>query len=253
MKTMTPPDRTRCPAHRRPRGLGFVLTALLVVTGAGLADRVAAQQKLTPGATPKRSQAGPGTTVIQQGRPAFDYRGIGGSVYATGLGEVTVTVHPYREFLADGRKPYLTTVFFRKGESELRLGSNTEKRTVRLGRLERGEIRLVARSDGGDPVFESGPGSRNADGAPHSRVRQIKPGVVEVYFENTIEEGTRGDISEQHWYKDFKMTLTGAVTADQGMIFLLDRVNDPDPTTRDSARQALRLASPEMARQMGIH
>ena len=110
----------------------------------------------------------------------------------------------------------------------------------------------MARSDGGDGVFESGPGNRNADGAPHSRVRQIKPGVVEVYFENTMEEGTRGDLAEQHWYKDHKMTFTGAVTADPGMIFLLERVNDPDSVTRDSARQALLLASPEMARQMGI-
>ena len=48
------------------------------------------------------------------------------------------------------------------------------------------------------------------------------------------------------------LTFTGAVTADEGMIFLINRANDPDPATRDSARQALKLASPEAARQLGI-
>lgn len=250
MKTVTSSlaSITRRRTHTRAI-LGLLLAAWAVAGDPG--DRASAQQKLQPGSAPKRSQATP-ATVVTQPRPAMDYRGIGGSVYATGLGDVTVTVHPYREFLSDGRKPYLTTVFLKQGEKSLRLGSNTEKKTTALGRLERGEIRLVARCDAGDGVFESGPGNRNQDGAPHSRVRQVKPGVIEVYFESTMNEGTRSDRTEQHWYKDCMLTFTGAVTADEGMIFLINRANDPDPATRDSARQALKLASPEAARQLGI-
>ena len=237
--------------HRR---FASLLTAAVLVLASGGAggERASAQQKLNPGGAVKRSQAAPASTV-QTTRSAFDYTGLGGCVYATGLGDVTVTVHHWRDFLGDGFQPYETTVHLRHGEAEQLLGANNGKtRTIRLGRLERGEIRLIARCPAGDGTFESGAGSRNADGAPHSRVRTVKPGVVEVYFENTMTEGTKNDRTEQHWYKDVKLTFTGAVTADEGMLFLLNRLNDPDPATRDAAREALKAASPEMARLAGV-
>lgn len=88
------------------------------------------------------------------------------------------------------------------------------------------------------------PGSRNADGAAHSRVKEVSPGVVEVFFEMTMVEGTRNDRTEQHWYKDVKLTFTGAVTADSGVLLLLNKINDADPATRNAARTALKQASP---------
>lgn len=205
-----------------------------------------------PGSNVKRSQAAPARQGVAV-QTKFDYSGIGGAVYATGFGEVVATVYPVKDFLADDFYPYLTIVSQRVGEREVLLGSNRERRTVRLGKLDRGEIRLIARCpDGGDPVFESGSGNRNPDGQPHSRVRTLEPGVVEVYFENTMEEGKRNDVREQHWYKDYKVVFTGAVTADPGVLSLIEKTQDSDPGTREAARQALKALSPAMARQAGI-
>lgn len=197
--------------------------------------------KVTPGARRTATQ------------PKFDYSGIGGAVYATGLGDVLATVYPVQDFLSDDFYPYVTIVHQKVGEQERLLGSNREKRTVNLGRLERGEIRLIARCpDGGDPLFESGPGARNADGQAHSRVRETNPGVVELYFENTMAEGQRNDIREQHWYKDYLVVFSGAVTSNPGVLTLLEKVRDPDPATREAARVALRALSPALARQAGV-
>lgn len=190
---------------------------------------------------------------VRTSQSPFDYAGIGGAVYATGLEEVVATVVPVQEFLTDGFYPYVTVVHRKVGEQEVMIGSNRQRRVVRLGVPERGEIRLVGRCpDGGDPIFEAGPGSRNPDGQPHSRVRELRPGTVEVYFENTMEEGKRNDRTEQHWYKDYKVVFTGGVTADPGTLFLLNRVEDPDPATRSAARQALLQMSPRLARLAGV-
>lgn len=228
------------------------VAVICLVTIRSTAQAAAPPQGLTPGAPKTRQQAVPGVAISRVVPVQRDYSGIGGAVYATGLGEVVVTVHPVADFLADGLKPYHTTVHLWKGDKELLLGSNFQKRTVRLGRLDRGELRLVARSESGDGLFESGPGFRNADGLPHSRVKEVRPGVVEVYFENTMREGTRNDRDEQHWYKDVKLTFTGAVTADSGKLFLLERIHDPDPAARQAARQALLASAPDLARQAGV-
>lgn len=231
--------------------VGIFAVVCLMAMGPA-AGAAAPPQGLTPGAPKVRGQAVPGVEVSRVAPVEREYSGIGGAVYATGLGEVTVTVHPVAEFLADGMKPYHTTVHLREGDKERLLGSNYQKRTLRLGRVDRGELRLVARSEGGDGVFESGPGNRNSDGLPHSRVKEVRPGVVEVYFENTMREGTRNDRDEQHWYKDVKLTFTGAVTADSGKVFLLERINDSDPEARRAARQALLATAPDLARQAGV-
>lgn len=200
-----------------------------------------AKAKVTPGA--RRTAA----------LPKFDYSGIGGTVFATGLGDVVATVYPVQDFLADDFYPYLTIVHYKVGDQERLLGSNREKRTVNLGRLERGEIRLVARCpEGGDPLFESGAGARNQDGQAHSRVRELNQGGVEMYFENTMAEGQRNDVREQHWYKDYLVVFSGAVTSNPGVLTLLEKIRDPDVATRDAARAALRAMSPTLARQAGV-
>ncbi|MBL9139546.1 MAG: hypothetical protein JNK85_27000 [Verrucomicrobiales bacterium] len=226
------------------------LGLLIMLLGVSMAGSSAtAPERGQPSQGKVRIGAAP-TVTIQ--RPKFDYSGIGGMVYATGLGEVTVTVHSTREFISDGHHPYPMTVSLLQTNREILLGSNRKKATLNLGRLDRGELRLVARCDSGDGTFESGPGERNRDGAPHSRVKEIRPGVVEVYFENTMVEGKRNDRQEQHWYKDFKLTFTGAVTADSGVVLMLNLANDSNPATRDAARQALKTGYPMMARQAGI-
>lgn len=212
-----------------------------------------AQQRLTPSGTRVKQPPSVKTTLAVRKGPAFDYSGIGGSVYATGLGNVTVTVHDIRDSLKDSFYPYPITVFLSSDKEPRLLGSNYENRITRLGRLERGEIRLVANCPvPGDGVVVSGSGRGNPDGLPRSRVKQVQPGVVEVYFELTIREGTHNDRREQHWYKDFKMTFTGAVTADPGELVLLEKINDPDPRNRQAARDALKIVSPLLASQAGV-
>lgn len=219
-------------------------------TRTGPAQTVVAQQGLKPGAAVTRTVPANTATVQRNDRPRHDYSGIGGSVFATGLGEVMVTVHHVSEFLSDGFWAYPTTVSMVSSNKEIFLGSNRQARTTRLGKLGRGEIELVAYCPDGDGVLHSGPGDRNQDNQPRSRVREVRPGVLELYFENTIPEGTKNDREEQHWYKDVKLTFTGAVTTDSGLIVVLDKVNDPDPVLRKGARQALEMLSPTLARQV---
>ena len=210
-----------------------------------------AQQKLKPGATVTRTVPAKTVTVQRNDRPPHDYSGIGGSVYATGLGEVTVTIHHVRSFLADKWSwVYPTSVSMVSNSKLVLLGSNHETRATRLGKLARGEIQLIANCPIGDGVLISGLGSRNTDGKPRSRACDVRPGVVEVYFEDSIREGTRNDEWEQHWYKDVKLTFTGAVTADTGLITVLDKINDPDPNLRRGAREALKMVWPSLARQV---
>lgn len=251
-----------CP-QRSPSSDPRLRTGALTLHGAAAAVVVALSAvSLTCSAAnaPERGMPGNGyqrsttktPTTVRVAVPKFDYAGIGGSVFATGLSDVVVTVHPSKEFISDGHHPYPMTVSLRLGDKEILLGSNRKKQTLNLGRLERGELRLIARCESGDGTFESGPAERNPDGMAHSRVKEIRPGVVEVYFENTMVEGKRNDRTEQHWYKDFKMTFTGAVTGDGGVILMLNLANDADPDTRSAARETLKTGYPMLARQAGI-
>jgi hypothetical protein len=232
----------------KPRGLAVRLSSLVLATVL-TCPAASPPERGLPGKAPTPTQ---GPSVSKNAVQKFDYSGIGGSVFATGLGDVVVTVHPSKEFISDNHHPYPMTVSLRLGDKEILLGSNRKAQRLQLGRLDRGELRLIARCESGDGTFESGPAERNADGAAHSRVKDVRPGVVEVYFENTMVEGKRNDRREQHWYKDFKMTFTGAVTGDSGVILMLNLANDKDPAARDAARQTLKTGYPMLARQAGI-
>lgn len=234
-----------------------VVLACLCGVGAltpGQAQQKVTQHRAAPAANQRVIQgtARPASVVVTPGRPAFDYQGIGGSVYATGLGEVTVTVYNVGDFLRDKQDwVYATAVGLVTTNGIVPLGSNKDKtRTRRLGRLPRGEIELAINCAAGDGLSRSGPGERNADNKPRSRVREIRPGVVEVYFEVTINEGLANDQYDQHWYKDVKLTFTGAVTANRGLVKLLDDVNSPDPQARRVARTTLETDAPWLARQV---
>lgn len=237
------------PAPARP---SCILVASVLIASSSLAASAASPAVPVAPKAPKARSVAPAATVVPIQKRSFDYSGIGGTVYATGVGPVTVTMHAMPDFLSDQFYAYKTTVAARVGDGEVPLGINTRRSTTSLGQLPRGEIRLVARSESGEGDFESGAGSRNPDGFPRSRVKEVSPGVVEVYFETTRDEGTRNDRTEQHWYKDVKLTFSGAVTADPGMLVLLEKAKDPDPATRQAARQALQLASPALARAAGI-
>src|SRR5262245_16671329 len=87
----------------------------------------------------RKQQPQKASRVARQAPPVFDRSGIGGSVFATGLGPVTVTVHHVGEFLSDRMFPYPMQVFW-ANEDQLRLlGSNYQHRTLSLGKLPRGE------------------------------------------------------------------------------------------------------------------
>ncbi len=201
-------------------------------------------------------KAPPAPVAVQRvDRAVRDYSGIGGSVFATGLGNVAVTVHNVWDFLLNRQEEvYPMTVSMVLSNTVIPLGSNHGKtRTIRLGKLDRGEILLMVNvlHGDGDGVVLSGPGKRNVDDKPRSRVREVSPGVVEVYFEGTIKEGLAGDNwQEQHWFKDMKLTFTGAVTSDAGLLVILDKVNDPDAQTRQAARQSLQMLRPELAQMV---
>lgn len=77
-------------------------------------------QPLRPGKTVKRQKAAAAEVKTWVGKK--DHTGIGGTVYATGLGEVTVTMHPAHEFLSDQFYPYETRSFFGWVTSRCRLG-----------------------------------------------------------------------------------------------------------------------------------
>jgi hypothetical protein len=72
---------------------------------------------------------------------------------------------------------------------------------------------------------------------------------VEVYFENTMDEGTRNDRNEA-LVQGFQTDLTGAVTADSGLIFWSTGERPTRPLAR--RRGSLEQASPTLARQAGI-
>ena len=62
----------------------------------------------------------------------------------------------------------------------------------------------------------------------------------------------KNDREERHSFNDFKLTFTGSVVADSGIIVLLDKVNDKDPAMRKAARDALKLVAPTVASAAGV-
>lgn len=246
-----------------------LLSALLAL---GVSPQVAFAQATTPKSEVKPLVPGQGVAAtaptptarsvsFQRERQA-DLSGLGHCVYSTGLEDVYLRIVPV-ERVPQKDTPYRSKIFLLTGEKQRLLGSNSDDRVVRLGRLPAGEIHLGIDAAGpGAASFQTGPGERNADRLPHATVRSLPSGVVEVRFEDLIglPEGRdlnstdtgRRTFAARNFLNDVVVQLSGGVTADGGVLTVLASLKDPSPEVRKAAADTLKIGYPRIAKSAGL-
>ena len=236
------------------------ILALALVCGSS----ALAQTRIAPPAQPGdgKPQAGASQprTILRRVDPAtvIDRRGMGGSVFATGLEPVTMRIFPKRPAPED--LTYYTRIYIVVDGKRRYIGHNRENKVVPLGKLPAGELSIVIDTEG-EGISQTGPGSRNSDQLPHAVARDLNEGVVEVRFEGSMglpeERLVYGNASEQdharkNHFGDVLLQLTGGVTADATVPLLLESLRSDNPDLRKTAVEALRQAHRRIARSAGL-
>jgi hypothetical protein len=221
-------------------------------------------KQLVPGQGVTRVAPAPSTQVVSvQRQEQVSLAGLGGKVYSTGLEEVYVRIIPVDQVSWKLEHPYVSRIYVMAQGKKRFVGSNFNGRVVRLGRLPAGEINLGIDSFGGDAGrVQTGSGERNPDGLPHATVRALPSGVVEVRFEDLfgLPEGrdlNSGDVAkrahaQRNFLSDVIVQFSGGVTADGGVLTVLESLKDSNPEVRRAAAYTLRTGYPRIARSAGV-
>jgi hypothetical protein len=192
-------------------------------------------------------------------RSVIDLRGLGASLYSTGLAPVSVMLShlavgdPGR----DKGPTYLGYIYLVSHGRKLYLGSNYQNKTIRLGVLPEGELQILVASRSESFLASTGPAARNADGLPHATVRDMTNGWIEVHMEMTprLPEAKLvfGDANQQayareNYFGDVHLYFTGGVTCDATLQSLLELLKKGGPEERHDAADRLRKSYPTTAR-----
>jgi hypothetical protein len=223
-------------------------------------------QELHPAPVAKQSSAGSSKAAAIAGRvdprSVMDFRGLGGIVYSTGLAPVSVTMTRVRSGEGSHKGPgYPGQIYLVTKGRIICLGSNYDNKTLNLGWLPAGELRIVVNNPPESFTASTGPGARNAAALPHATVRDLPNGVVRVDMEMSpglVEQrliygsGQQQAYARENFLADVHLYFTGGVTGDATVPLLIDSLKTGAPEVRLTAAGALRQAHPDIARGLGL-